>query len=116
MHIEVTHNEDVRADAALYERIEGTVRQHLGRFERELSAVQLNLMDMNAGREGGADKRVSLEARPNGHRAIAVKSDAGTFEDAARGAAKTMQQRLDSVLGKRSEVKGGATIRKSGTL
>ena len=116
MHIEETHNEDVGADAALYERIEGAVRQHLGRFERELTSVELNLMDMNAGREGGSDKRVSLEGRPTSHQPVAVKGEGGTFEDAARVAAKTLERRLDSVLGKRSDVKGGETIRKSGSL
>ncbi len=116
MHVQISHNEDVGADAGLYDRIEAEVREHLGRFERELTAVQLNLMDMNAGREGGGDKRVSLEARPTGYRAIAVKGEAATFEDAARAAAKTMQQRLERVLGKRADVKGGATIRKTGSL
>ena len=116
MHIQVTHNEDVRADAALYQRIEDEVRQHLGRFEREVTAIQLNLMDMNAGREGGGDKRVSIEARPAGHQPVAVKGEAATYEDAARAAAKTLERKLDGVLGKRSDVKGGETIRKSGSL
>jgi hypothetical protein len=116
MHVQITHNEDVSADAALYDRIEGELRQHLGRFERELTTVQVNLMDMNAGREGGSDKRVSLEGRPTSHQPVAVKGEGGTFEDAARVAAKTLERRLDSVLGKRSDVKGGETIRKSGSL
>lgn len=116
MHVQITHNEDVSADAGLYERIEAEVRGHLGRFEREVTTVVLNLMDMNAGREGGNDKRASLEVRPTAHRAIAVKAEAGTYEDAARVAAKTMQQRLERVLGKRSDVKGGESIRKTGSL
>lgn len=116
MHVQITHNEDVPADAGLYDRIEAEAREHLGRFEREVTAVVLNLMDMNAGREGGGDKRVSIEARPTSHRAIAVKGEGGTYEDAARAAIRTMQRRLDSVLGKRSDVKGGATIRKTGSL
>ena len=116
MHIQVTHNEDVRADAALSARIEGEVRDILGRYESQLSAVVVNLNDLNSHREGGGDKRVSLEVRPNSHRAIAVHQEADTFEDASRGAAKKMQHRLDSVLGKRSDVKGGDTIRRSGSL
>jgi hypothetical protein len=116
MHIQVTHNEDVRADASLSARIEEEVRSLLGRFEGQLTAVVLNLNDLNSHREGGGDKRVSLEVRPNGHRPIAVHQEADTFEDASRGAAKKMQHRLDGVLGKRSDVKGGATIRKTGPL
>lgn len=116
MHVQLTHNEDVRADAALYQRIEDEVRQHLGRFEREVTAVQLNLMDMNAGREGGSDKRVSIEARPTSYPPVAAHGEGGTYEDAARAAAKTVERRLDKALGKRSDVKGGESIRKTGTL
>lgn len=116
MHIQISHNEDVGADAGLYDRIEAEAREHLGRFEREVTAVVLNLQDMNAGREGGNDKRVSLEARPTSHRAIAVTGEGDTVEDAARAAIKAMQRRLDSVLGKRSDVKGAETIRKAGSL
>ncbi len=116
MHIQVTHNEDVKADAGLSARIEDEVRSVLGRYESQLTAVVLNLNDLNSHREGGGDKRVSLEARPTGHRAIAVHHEADTFEDASQGAAKKMQRRLDSVLGKRSDVKGGESIRKAGGL
>ena len=116
MHVQITHSEDVRADAALYDRIEGELRQHLGRFERELTAVHVNLMDQNAGREGGSDKRVSLEARPSGRDPVASHGEGGTWEVAARVAAKTLERRLDGALGKRSDVKGGETIRKTGSL
>jgi hypothetical protein len=116
MHIQVTHNEDVKSDASLSARIEDEVRSILGRYEDQLTAVVLNLNDLNSHREGGGDKRVSLEARPTGHQAIAVHQEADTFEDASRGAAKKMQRRLDSVLGKRSDQKGGETIRRSGSL
>jgi hypothetical protein len=116
MHVQITHSEDVQADAALYERVEGELRQHLGRFERELTGLQVNLMDMNAGREGGSDKRVSLEARPSGREPMASHGEGGTYEVAARAAAKTLERRLDGALGKRSDVKGAETIRKTGSL
>ena len=116
MHVQISHSEDVGADAALYDRVEGEVRQHLGRFEREVTTVQVNLMDLNARSGGGGDKRVSLEARPTSHPAVTVHGEGGSYEDATRAAAKTLERRLDGTLGKRSDVKGGATIRKSGSL
>jgi hypothetical protein len=111
MYIQVTHNEDIQGDAALFDRIEDQVRQILGRYEGQLTSVVLNLNDMNAGREGGGDKRCSLEVRPTGHQAVAVHHEGGDWENACTGAARKMLHRLDSVLGKRSDVKGGKSIR-----
>jgi hypothetical protein len=64
MLIELTHNEDVPADAALYARIENDLRARLGRFEGRVTTLVANLMDMNAVGGGGSDKRVSLAVRP----------------------------------------------------
>ena len=114
MHIQFTHSEDLRVDAALSDRMEARVRDLLGRFESQITGVELNFNDQNAGRESGGDKYCSIEVRPHGHQAVAVHHTAGTVEDAAEGAAKKMQRKLDSVLGKRSDVKGGATIRTGG--
>ncbi|TNC59555.1 ribosomal subunit interface protein [Rubellimicrobium roseum] len=111
MHIQFTHAEDLHVDAASQDRIEAQVRVILGRFENQLTAVVFHLNDQNASRESGDDKYCSCEARPTGHEPVAVHHTAGTVEEACSGAAKKMQRRLDTVLGKRSDVKGGASIR-----
>ena len=117
MHIQINTAEDLSTDAGLRDRIEGEVRDALGRFEREVTGVEVNFNDQNAGSDrSGSDKYCSIEARPTGHQPVAVHHTAGTLELAASGAASKMQRRLDSVLGKRSDVKGGETIRKSGSL
>ncbi len=54
--------------------------------------------------------------RPHGHQPVAVHNTAPTLELAASGAAAKMVRKLDSVLGKRADVKGGPSIRKTGTL
>lgn len=117
MHIQINTAEDLTTDAGLRDRIEEVVRNALGRFEREITAVELNFNDQNAGSDrSGSDKYCSLEARPSGHQPVAVHDTGTTLEMAAQGAAKKMQSRLDSVLGKRSDVKGGESIRKTGSL
>ena len=114
MHIQISHNEDVTADESLRGRLEGELRDHLGHYERQLTTVLVNLMDMNARSGGPGDRRVSIEARPNGHPAVAVHHEATTWEDAVRGGARKLERRLEATLGRRSDVKGGATIRGTG--
>jgi hypothetical protein len=117
MHVQFTHSEDLRVDADLSARLEGQIRDILGRFEDQLSAVVLHFNDQNAGSSAsGTDKYCSIEARPNGHQPIAVHHTGNTVEIAAEGAARKMQRKLDGVLGKRAEVKGGESIRKTGSL
>lgn len=117
MHIQITHSEDLSTDAALRDRIEGEVRDALGRFDAQITGVELNFNDQSAGSDrSGTDKYCSIEVRPKGHQPVAVHHTAGTLELAAKGAAAKMQRRLDTVLGKRSDVKGGASIRTGGAL
>ena len=117
MHVQITHAEDLSTDAGLRDRIEAEVRDALGRFEREVTGVVLHFNDQNAGSErSGSDKYCSLEAHPAGHQPVAVHHVAGTLELAASGAAAKMARKLDGTIGKRSDVKGGETIRKTGSL
>ena len=117
MHVQFTHSEDLRVDADLSARMEAGIRDILGRFEGQLTAVILNFNDQNAGSNAsGDDKYCSIEARPHGHQPIAVHHTAGTVDLAAEGAARKMQRKLDGVLGKRADVKGGESIRKTGSL
>lgn len=117
MHILLTHSEDLHTDAGLSERIEANVRDALRRFESQITGVELHFNDQNAGsNRTTTDKYCSLEVRPHGHQALAVHHTAPTLDLAASGAAAKMACKLDGALGKRSDVKGGPSIRKTGTL
>jgi hypothetical protein len=117
MHIQINTAEDLSTDAGLRDRIESEVRGALERFGAQITGVELNFNDQSAGSDrNSTDKYCSLEVHPSGHQPIAVHNTAVTMELAAQGAAKKMQRKLDSMLGKRSDVKGGESIRKTGSL
>ncbi|NAZ37481.1 HPF/RaiA family ribosome-associated protein [Rubellimicrobium sp. CFH 75288] len=114
MHIQVNTGDNVTVDAGTAARIEQAVRSAIGRFEREITRVEVHLSDDTAARSTDGDIRCAMEARPTGRDPVGVTHNAGDVEGAAAGAARKMARKLDTILGRRSDVKGGATIRGGG--
>ena len=52
------------------------MRGKLKRFEQRLTHVEVHVADVNGAKGGDGDKRVSLEARANGHAPVAVHAEA----------------------------------------
>jgi len=99
MFVQINTDNQIVSDAEANERLEQRVREKLGRFEERLSHVEVHVADVNA-QKGGADKRVSLEARPTGHQPIAVHAEAKRIEDAVSTAATKALRALDHLFGK----------------
>jgi ribosome-associated translation inhibitor RaiA len=117
MYIQLNTNEGVRGDDRMSARVEAEIEASLGQFEDQLSAIEVYLSDANGGKSGADDKKCTIEARPNGYRAVAATHEASTLEEAITGAVDKMQRRLDHELGKRREhrddgglYKGGETL------
>ncbi len=100
MFVQINTDNQILSDAEANERLEQRVRDKLGRFEQRLTHVELHVSDVNAQKGNGADRRVSLEARPNGHQPIAVHAEAKRVEDAVSTAATKAQRALDHLFGK----------------
>ncbi len=100
MFVQINTDNQILSDAEANERLEQRVRDKLGRFEQRLTHVELHISDVNAHKGGANDKRVSLEARPNGHPPVAVTADAARIDDAVTGAANKAARALDSLFGK----------------
>jgi hypothetical protein len=90
----------------------------LGRFNQDITRIEVQLTDENRGKGGGADKRCMLEARLNGHEPLAVNHYGDTQDEAFRGATQKLLHALDHALGKldRREHRDRETIRKSESL
>jgi ribosome-associated translation inhibitor RaiA len=105
LFVQINTDNQIKSDAAANARLEKKIRSRLKRFERRLTHVELHVSDIN-GSKGGTDKRVSLEARANGHQPVAVHAEAQRIEDAVIVAADKAARALEHALGKLGDAKG----------
>ena len=63
---------DVDASDALTQRVHAAVDKALAHVSQGITRVEVHLRDDNAGKGGSDDKRVVMEARPEGHQPITV--------------------------------------------
>ena len=99
MFVQIRTDNQIKSDAKANARLEEKVRGKLKRFEGRLTGVEVHVADVN-GPKGGGDKRVSLEARINGHEPIAVHAQAARVDNAVSQAADKAARALDHTLGK----------------
>ena len=100
MFVQVSTDNQIVSDAEANARLEERVRAKLKRFESRLTHVEVHVADVNGTKGGSNDKRVSLEARANGHAPVAVTADAARIETAVTQAANKAIRALDHALGK----------------
>jgi ribosome-associated translation inhibitor RaiA len=100
MFVQINTDNQILSDAEANDRLEQRVREKLARFEQRLTHVEIHVSDVNAQKGNGADKRVSLEARPTGHQPVAVHAEAQRIEDAVNTAAGKAARMLDHLFGK----------------
>ncbi|MDB5667207.1 MAG: HPF/RaiA family ribosome-associated protein [Alphaproteobacteria bacterium] len=100
MFVQINTDNQIVTDAEANERLEQRVRDKLGRFEQRLTHVEIHVSDVNGPRHSDSDKRVSLEARPNGHQPIAVHAEGARIDDAVTTAANKAARALDHLFGK----------------
>jgi hypothetical protein len=100
MMILVNSDKNVVVDATLTSFVETEVNKVLGRFESQLTRVEVYLSDLNGNKPGLLDKRCQLEARPSGDGPVSVDDKADTVELAVRGAANKMKRLLESSFGR----------------
>jgi len=100
MFVQIRTDNRTISDAEANARLEEKVRSKLKRFEGRLSDVEVHVSDMNGAKGGDGDKRVSLEARINGHSPVAVHADADRVEIAVGLAADKAVRALDHAIGK----------------
>jgi predicted component of type VI protein secretion system len=100
MFVQINTDNHIVSDVEANARLEEKVRSKLKRFEARLSDVEVHVSDMNGSKGGDGDKRVSLEARVNGHAPVAVHADADRVEIAVGLAADKAVRALDHAIGK----------------
>jgi hypothetical protein len=106
LFVQISTDNQIKSDAEANARLEERVRAKLRRFSERLTHVEVHVSDVNGPKGGDGDKRVSLEARANGHDPIAVHADSHRVDNALTLAANKAARALDHALGKRGDRKG----------
>jgi hypothetical protein len=115
MKVQVNTSNDIENKDTLERWASDYLNEHLGRFEQDLTSIEVQLTDENHGAKGGdVDKRCMMEARVNGRAPIAVTNYAPDQNLAFRGAADKLAHALDHAFGKldRREHRVRDTIRR----
>ena len=100
MFVQVSTDNQIVSDAEANARLEERVRTKLKRFEARLTHVEVHVADANGSKGGDGDKKVTLEARANGHAPIAVHAEAARVDTAITLAADQAVRALEHALGK----------------
>jgi hypothetical protein len=114
MQVQVNTGNGIENKEALERWASDFLNESLGRFDQDLTRIEVQLTDENSGRKGAADKRCMLEARLNKHEPVAVNHHGETQDEAFRGAAHKLARALEHTLGKldRHDHRARDTIRK----
>jgi ribosome-associated translation inhibitor RaiA len=115
MKVQVNTSNDIDNKEALESWASDYLNEHLGRFDQDITSIEVQMTDENhAAKGGGVDKRCMMEARVNGREPIAVTNYAPDQNLAFRGAADKLGKALEHAFGKldRREHRARDTIRR----
>lgn len=115
MKVQVNTSNDIDNKDALETWASEYLNEHLGRFEQDITSIEVQMTDENhSAKGGGVDKRCMMEARVAGRAPIAVTNFAPDQNLAFRGAADKLAHALDHAFGKldRREHRERDTIRR----
>ena len=100
MKIQVNTDHNVEGSDALVRAVEEQIRTTLGRYEDRISRIEAHFGDEDGSKNGAANKRCMLEARPLGRGPVVVTAFSDTSEAACRDASHKMQNLLRSTFGR----------------
>jgi hypothetical protein len=114
MKVQVNTSNDIDNKESLERWASEYLNEHLGRFEQDLTSIEVQITDENHSARGGVDKRVMLEARVTGRAPVAVNNFAADQNVAFRGATDKLVHALEHAFGKldRKEHRVRETIRR----
>jgi ribosome-associated translation inhibitor RaiA len=106
MYIQVNAHNSLTAPARLQSWASEELERSLSRFSAKLSRIEVYLSDENQAKEGGNDKRCSIEAKLDGFPMMAVAHQGDTIGEALMGATEKLERILDKKVGKLQHHKG----------
>jgi hypothetical protein len=101
MKVQVNASNDIENKNALESWASDYLNEQLGRFDQDITSIEVQMTDENHAAKGGAiDKRCMMEARVAGRAPVAVTHYAPDQNLAFRGAADKLAHALDHAFGK----------------
>lgn len=102
MLIQVNTDSQTSGTMEMNSDVQSLIEEKLSRFATRITRVEVHFTDENsAGKSGGNDKRCMIEVRMASMDPISTTDFGGTHGQALRGAVNKMQNKIDSIVGKR---------------
>jgi len=100
MQIQINSDKNIPMHAKLSGLIEAELHRVLGRFEDQLTRIEIYLTDENGNKSGMQDKRCVLEARPRHYPSLTVTNESADVQTSVSGAAGKMQRLMETTFGR----------------
>ena len=100
MQIQINSDKNIPMHAKLSGLIEAELHRILGRFEDQLTRIEVYLSDENGNKSGAQDKRCVLEARPRHYPTLTVTNESADVQTSVSGAAGKMQRLMETSFGR----------------
>lgn len=114
MQVHVNANNSVHNHESLERWAREELNASLRRFGNDITNVEMHLSDENSERISPEHKRCMLEARLANHPPVAVSHQAGSLDEAIRGAIDKLRRALDHTFGKLRDQRDRTSIRRAG--
>ena len=106
MLINVRTDNHIQGRVELVAEVTTAVEESLGRFEPQLTRVEVFLADENSHKTGDNDKRCTIEARLAGLPPLAATGNGANLDQARDGALDKIASLLEHKLGRLGDRKG----------
>ncbi|QEH34104.1 hypothetical protein OJF2_26380 [Aquisphaera giovannonii] len=100
MQVHVSTDNHIHGSERLIESITQEVETVLGRFDGQITRVDVHLNDVNGPKGPGPDKRCLIEARLAGLHPVVASDQAATLNEAVSGASDKLFRLLETTLAK----------------
>jgi len=106
MLVNVRTDNHIQGRETLVTEVTTAVEDSLGRFQPQLTRVEVFLADENSHKTGNDDKRCTIEARLAGLQPLAATGNGAQLDQAIDGALDKLAALLEHKLGRLGERKG----------
>lgn len=106
MKIQLNTDNHIQGSVPMAEWVDTIATQYLGRFENDLTRLEVHLSDANGAKHGSDDKHCAIEARLRSEQPIGVSHSDEDVEKALRGACTKLRTRLDQIMDQKRDHAG----------
>ena len=105
MLVQINTDRNIEGSTEMIEHFTALLKERLGRFEENITRLEVHLSDENAARDAGDDKKCVLEVRLKGKDPVVISTLESTIHKSVKSAADKMFLTLEKQL-RKSRVQG----------